>query len=79
MSTDVLPVAVVLTVTPTPTTRLVLIRCPVCGRKHTHGWPLGVDVIGTRVAHCVGRHVPPGAPTSYHVPTPPEEPTHDDH
>ncbi len=70
-----LPVAPVLRVTPTRTTRLVVVACPVCHRTHTHGWPYTTDTIGTRVAHCVGRHVPPGAPTSYHVPTPPEEPT----
>ncbi len=73
MSTaDVLPLAEVLTVSLTHTTRLVVVRCPVCRRKHTHGWPFGVDVIGSRVAHCVGRNVPLGAPGSYYVPTPEE-------
>ncbi len=68
-----LPVAVVLKVKPTSTTRLVTIRCPICHRKHTHGWPFALDTIGTRVAHCVGRHVPPGSPGSYYVPTPTEQ------
>ncbi len=73
MSTaDVLPVAEVLTVTPTRTTRLVLIRCPICARKHQHGWPYSLDSIGSRVAHCVRRNVPPGSPGSYYVPTPTE-------
>jgi len=67
-----LPVAVVLKVKPTSTTRLVTIRCPICHRKHTHGWPFALDTIGTRVAHCVGRHVPPGSPGSYYVLTPTE-------
>ena len=70
MSTDALPVAEVLTVTPTRTTRLVTIRCPICGRQHVHGWPHGLDSIGSRVAHCVGRYVAPGSPGSYYVPTP---------
>jgi len=65
-----LPVALVLTVKPTTTTRLVTIRCPICHRKHQHGWPYSLDTIGSRVAHCVGRHVPPGAPGSYFIPTP---------
>jgi len=67
-----LPVAGVLTITPTKTTRLVTIRCPICRRKHTHGWPYSTDTIGSRVAHCVGRNVPPGSPGSYYVPTPTE-------
>jgi len=65
-----LPVAEVLTVTSTRTTRLVVIRCPLCGRQHCHGWPYSLDTIGSRVAHCVGRNVPPGSPGSYYVPTP---------
>jgi len=32
-------VAHLLTVTPTHTTRLVVVRCLVCHRTHTHGWP----------------------------------------
>ncbi len=68
-----LPVALVLKVKPTTTTRLVTIRCPICHRKHQHGWPYSLDTIGTRVAHCVGRHVPPGAPGSYSIPTPTEQ------
>ena len=70
-----LPVALVLKVKPTTTTRLVTIRCPICHRKHQHGWPYSLDTIGSRVAHCVGRHVPPGAPGSYFIPTPTEGPT----
>jgi len=70
-----LPIAPVLTVTPTRTTRLVVVRCPICHRKHTHGWPYTTDTIGARVAHCVTRNVPPGAPGSYFIPTPTEEPT----
>jgi hypothetical protein len=74
MSTaGVLPLAEVLTVTSTKTTRLVLIRCPICARKHQHGWPYSLDVIGSRVAHCVGRNVPPGSPGSYSIPTPTEQ------
>lgn len=65
-----LPVALVLKVKPTTTTRLVTIRCPICYRKHQHGWPYSLDTIGSRVAHCVGRHVPTGAPGSYFIPTP---------
>ncbi len=72
MTAEVLPVAEVLTVTPTRTTRLVVIRCPICARKHQHGWPYSLDTIGSRVAHCVGRNVPPGSPGSYYVPTPTE-------
>lgn len=75
MTTTAQPVAQVLTVTPTRTTRLVVVRCPICHRKHTHGWPYTTDTIGARVAHCVTRNVPPGAPGSYFIPTPTEEPT----
>jgi len=75
MSTDWLPVALVLRVQPTTTTRLVTVRCPICYRKHQHGWPYGLDTIGSRVPHCVGRNVPTGAPGSYFIPTPTECPT----
>lgn len=68
-----LPVAEVLSITPTKMTRLVVVRCPICRRKHTHGWPYALDTIGSRVAHCVGRHVLPGSPGSYFIPTPGEE------
>jgi len=71
--TPPLPVALVLTVKSTATTRLVTIRCPICGRKHQHGWPYSLDTIGSRVAHCVGRHVSTGAPGSYSIPTPTEQ------
>ncbi len=72
-TTTALPVALVLKVKPTTTTRLVTIRCPICHRKHTHGWPFGCESIGSRVAHCVGRNVPEGAPGSYFIPTPTEQ------
>lgn len=49
-----LQVAVVIRVTPTKTTRLVIVSCPLCSREHTHGWPFGQVTIGSRVAHCVG-------------------------
>lgn len=75
MTTTAQPVAQVLTVTLTRTTRLVVVRCPICHRKHTHGWPYTTDTIGARVAHCVTRNVPLGAPGSYFIPTPTEEPT----
>jgi len=65
-----LPRALVLSVAPTSTTRLVVVACPVCHRKHTHGWPYSTDTIGARVAHCVTRNVLPGAPGSYFIPTP---------
>jgi len=68
-----LPVALVLGVKATRTTRLVTIQCPICYRKHQHGWPYSLDTIGTRVAHCVGRNVPPGSPGSYSIPTPTEQ------
>jgi len=62
----------VLRVKATRTTRLVTIRCPICYRKHQHGWPYSLDTIGSRVAHCVGRNVPTGAPGGYFIPTPTE-------
>jgi len=73
MTTALLPVALVLTVKSTATTRLVTIRCPICGRKHQHGWPYSLDTIGSRVAHCHRPHVPTGAPGGYFIPTPTEE------
>ncbi len=48
------PVARVLRVTPTGTTRLVVVQCPYCGREHTHGWPYGQAEVGARVGHCRG-------------------------
>lgn len=42
----------VLTVRPVRTTRLVVVQCPHCGRRHTHGWPFGDSEVGLRVAHC---------------------------
>lgn len=73
MTVSLLPIALVLKVKPTTTTRLVTIRCPICGHKHQHGWPYSLDSIGSRVAHCVRRNVPPGAPGSYFIPTPAEQ------
>jgi len=73
MSTDALPVAEVVSVTPTKTTRLVVICCPICGRTHQHGWPFRSATIGSRVAHCHRPHVPTGAPGGYFIPTPTEE------
>lgn len=34
-------------------TRLVEIRCPLCGRRHVHGWPYGRQTIGHRISHCL--------------------------
>ncbi len=59
MTGELLPSALVLTVTPTASTRLVTIRCPFCRRTHTHGWPSEAPDVGTRVAHC---HRPNGEP-----------------
>lgn len=33
-------------------TFIVEVRCPFCGRTHSHGWPPGEPTIGTRRAHC---------------------------
>lgn len=46
--------ATAIKVTPTKTTREVIVQCPYCGRKHTHGWPCASypDDPGPRVAHC---------------------------
>ena len=32
--------------------RTVVIKCPHCGKRHVHGWPLDHTEIGSRVAHC---------------------------
>ncbi len=61
-------IALVLTVTPTNTTRLITIRCPHCCKTHTHGWPFGDDSIGHRVAHCVR-----GGDGGYYIATPEEQ------
>jgi len=63
-------VAVVLSITPTKTTRLVQVRCPHCHKTHVHGWPYGADTIGHRVAHCVR-----GGAGGYCIETPTEEQT----
>jgi hypothetical protein len=47
------PVAAVLAIHPTLTTRLVKIRCPYCRRTHLHGWPYGQSgEHEPRVSHC---------------------------
>lgn len=38
---------------PAKTTRTVIVRCPYCQRRHTHGWPYGSDTIGGRLSHCL--------------------------
>ncbi len=63
-------IAVVLTVIPTKTTRLVRVRCPHCHKVHTHGWPYGLDIIGHRVSHCRS-----GGEGGYYIETPEKEPT----
>ena len=61
----VLPTALVLKVREVRATVLVDVRCPVCGRRHQHGWPLGTADVGLRVSHC---HRPNGEPVrSYDV------------
>ncbi len=58
-------VAVVLSITPTKSTRLVWVRCPHCRKTHGHGWPYGADNIGHRVSHCRS-----GGDGGYYIPTP---------
>ena len=42
----------------TRVTRVVVIKCPHCGRRHEHGWGYGDDADpGHRLAHC---HAPAG-------------------
>ena len=72
-----LPEAELLTVTHTASTRLVTILCPICGRRHTHGWPYAAPTIGARAAHCHRPHVPPGAWGSYYIDTPSTVPSRD--
>jgi hypothetical protein len=45
--------------------RTVVVACPHCRKRHTHGWPPGNAEIGSRVAHCSG-----GRFLSYYIPTP---------
>lgn len=34
-------------------TRIVFVKCPYCGREHSHGWAFNDDSApGGRVAHC---------------------------
>src|SRR5688572_13826859 len=48
------PVVPIIKVVPTRHTRLIAIRCPHCGKTHTHGWPfeVGDRAPGDRLAHC---------------------------
>ncbi len=60
-----LPVAEVLRVRVRDGARLVRVRCPFCGKRHTHGWPPRHADPGARIAHC---HRPTGEPArSYRV------------
>jgi hypothetical protein len=44
--------------------RTVVIDCPLCRKRHRHGWPFGEDAPGWRVAHCArGRSYYIGAPS----------------
>lgn len=47
-------VATVLRVSNTKGTRLVVIDCSFCRKRHVHGWPYNPDDVGLRVAHCGG-------------------------
>lgn len=39
--------------------RTVVITCPFCKKRHTHGWPLGsTEPPGSRVPHCLGLDKP---------------------
>ena len=46
------PVAAVVSVTELAHTRLVVVACPYCRRRHTHGWPWTDPDVGARNAHC---------------------------
>lgn len=48
--------------------RLIAVECPLCGRKHVHGWPWVDAIVGHRVAHCHRRDGAPGG--GYIVATP---------
>lgn len=49
--------------------RTVVIDCPICGREHTHGWPLGSDDDpGHRAAHCA--EDVPGKSSGYNITAP---------
>lgn len=42
-----------LSVTHCRTTRAVVVQCPHCGRKHSHGWSYASEAVpGHRLAHC---------------------------
>jgi len=47
-----LTVAPVLKVVTRDGVRLVVVACPYCHRKHTHGWPPEYAEPGVRLAHC---------------------------
>lgn len=53
-------------------TRLVVIKCPYCKKRHTHGWPFGARTPGIRVAHC--RTTTVTTTTSYQLTTQGGEP-----
>jgi hypothetical protein len=45
--------------------RTVLVRCPFCAAKHTHGWPDSWEEPGMRIPHCNGPK-----PSAYYIPKP---------
>jgi hypothetical protein len=45
--------------------RTVLVRCPFCGKRHTHGWPIGSCAPGYRISHC-----DKGPHATYYIPAP---------
>ena len=42
-------------------TRIVVVKCPNCNKRHTHGWPHNTATPGIRVAHCRTTTVAPAA------------------
>lgn len=51
-TTTSLPTAEVIRISAHEETRLVLIKCPYCGLRHTHGLPYDRGITTTRVSHC---------------------------
>lgn len=50
--------ATVISITPTRLTRVVIVICPLCHRRHMHGWPYDQPDVGSRVADCrLGHYV----------------------
>jgi hypothetical protein len=48
-----IPEAAIVSVIPARETRLVVVRCPFCGGRHIHGWPLDeTSSVGLRRSHC---------------------------